>query len=188
MAYQAARFTAYHPHVDKLPDYLAPGLRVVFCGTAASTRSADVGGYYAGPGNEFWGTLYQVGLIPVPLGPHLSARVLEFGIGLTDLAKRVARSSDRGLGSEFDVERFTEAMRRLSPRWIAFHGKTAGKVVSSALGHGARVALGVQSWTIGTSRVHVVPSMSGANRDPSKLEGKPSREAWFADLARVIGQ
>jgi TDG/mug DNA glycosylase family protein len=39
--------------VDKLPDYLALDLRVVFCGTAVSARSAEVGGYYAGPGNEF---------------------------------------------------------------------------------------------------------------------------------------
>jgi TDG/mug DNA glycosylase family protein len=174
--------------VDKLPDYLAPGLRVVFCGTAVGTRSAEVGGYYAGPGNEFWGTLYEVGLVSVPLGPHLSERVLEFGIGLTDLAKRVAQSSDRGLASEYDVEGFTERMGRFAPKWIAFHGKTAGNVASSALGHGSRVALGAQSWTIGASRVFVVPSMSGANCDPSRLEGKPNRAAWFAELARLVGR
>ena len=32
-----------------LPDVLAPGLRVVFCGTAPGTASARAGAYYAGP-------------------------------------------------------------------------------------------------------------------------------------------
>ena len=40
-----------------LPDVLAKGLRVVFCGTAASAMSAEQGAYYAGRGNAFWGTL-----------------------------------------------------------------------------------------------------------------------------------
>jgi len=37
-----------------LPDVLAANLDVVFCGTAAGKRSAEVGMYYAGPGNRFW--------------------------------------------------------------------------------------------------------------------------------------
>lgn len=36
-----------------LPDRLGPGLRVVFCGTAAGAVSARKGHYYAGPGNLF---------------------------------------------------------------------------------------------------------------------------------------
>ena len=54
----------------KLPDVVLPGLKVVFCGTAAGTRSAQVGAYYAGRGNKFWRTLFQVGLTPRPLDPH----------------------------------------------------------------------------------------------------------------------
>jgi double-stranded uracil-DNA glycosylase len=37
----------------RLPDYLAFGLRVVFCGTAAGKTSASSGHYYAGTGNLF---------------------------------------------------------------------------------------------------------------------------------------
>lgn len=169
-----------------LPDYLQPGLRVVFVGTAVGLRSAQVGGYYAGPGNEFWGTLHQVGLIPVPLGHHLSERVLEFGIGLTDLAKDVSASSDRGLPGHYDIPGFVEKIERFRPAWLAFHGKEAGRTASKALGHGNHVSLGVQPWTIGESQVFVCPSMSGANRDPERLEGKQSREAWFADLAGLL--
>jgi TDG/mug DNA glycosylase family protein len=166
--------------VDKLPDYLAPGLDLVICGTAAGTRSAAVGGYYAGTGNEFWGTLHQSGLIPVPLGPSLSHRVLEFGIGLTDLLKARAQSHDQGLKGSYDVERFVGSMERYAPTWIAFHGMEAGKVVSGHLGHGRAVSLGTQGWLVGVSRVFVLPSMSGANR------GTPDRERWFVELGELL--
>lgn len=33
--------------MDILPDVLKPGLKVVFCGTAAGNRSATNGAYYA---------------------------------------------------------------------------------------------------------------------------------------------
>lgn len=172
--------------MSTLPDFLAPELRVVFCGTAAGVKSAESGGYYAGAGNEFWGTLYEVGLIPEPLGPHLSHRVLEFGIGLTDLAKDVASSSDRGLGAHYDVQAFVAKIDANAPAWVAFHGKKAAEVVASHLHVGRDVGFGEQAWSVAAARAFVVPSMSGANRDASRLEGKPSREAWFHELKRVV--
>ena len=45
-----------------LPDYLSPGLKVVFVGTAAGERSAARGHYYAGRGNKFWELLWEAGL------------------------------------------------------------------------------------------------------------------------------
>jgi double-stranded uracil-DNA glycosylase len=133
-------------------------------------------GYYAGQGNEFWGTLYEVGLITEPLGPHLSHRVLEFGIGLTDLAKDVAASSDRGLASAYDIEGFVAKMRTYVPAWVAFHGKEAAKAVSRVLGGVDDVRYGIQQRCVAASRVFVVPSMSGSNRNPSRLEGKPTEK------------
>jgi len=56
------------PHV--LPDMLRPGLRLVICGSAAGAVSATHGAYYAGPGNRFWRTLFEVGLTPRRLEPH----------------------------------------------------------------------------------------------------------------------
>jgi len=52
-----------------LPDILRPGMRVVFCGTAAGTAFARAGAYYAGPGNAFWATLHSTGLTPVRFSP-----------------------------------------------------------------------------------------------------------------------
>ena len=76
-----------------LPDYLQPGLRLVFVGFNPSMRSAAVGHYYAGPGNLFWPLLSEAGLLPEPLTYAQDHRILQFGIGLTDLVKRPTPSS-----------------------------------------------------------------------------------------------
>jgi TDG/mug DNA glycosylase family protein len=168
-----------------LPDYLQSGLRAVVCGTAVATASRDRGGYYAGSGNEFWAFLFASRLTEELLGPDSDGRVLEFGIGLTDLVKDRAASSDRGL-SGYDVGRFIVRMKRYRPRWIAFHGKTAAKEVSAFLGLGRSLALGVQTWTVAGIPVYVLPSSSGSNRDPLRLEGKTSRLAWFKAFKRTL--
>jgi TDG/mug DNA glycosylase family protein len=59
----------------------------VFCGTAAGLESARRQHYYAGPGNEFWSMLHQSGLVAERLRPQEDARILDFGLGLTDLPK-----------------------------------------------------------------------------------------------------
>jgi TDG/mug DNA glycosylase family protein len=67
---------------DILPDILEPNLRVVFCGMAAGTASAAKGAYYAGPGNKFWPTLFNLGIIPVQLSSQEFRQVTRYGIGL----------------------------------------------------------------------------------------------------------
>src|SRR5260221_12321249 len=109
----------------KLPDYLAPNLRVVICGTAAGTTSASRGHYYAGPGNLFWTYLHRAEITAEPLVPSIDYRILEYEVGLTDLAKTVAASSDRGLRKHYDVDAFVSKIEDYRPRWVAFHGKEA---------------------------------------------------------------
>jgi TDG/mug DNA glycosylase family protein len=166
---------------DVLPDYLARGLRVVICGTAVATRSASMGRYYAGPGNEFWQLLWSSRIIGEPLSPLSDSQVLRFGVGLTDLVKSSAASSDRGLRG-FDVAGFIEKIAHYEPAWVAFHGKTAAKQVSRHLGFARDVNLGEQPWQVADRPVFVLPSASGANRDPARLEGKSTRVEWFREL------
>ena len=52
------------------PDLLRPGLRIVFCGTAAGTVSAARGAYYAHPQNRFWSALHASGSTPRLLQPE----------------------------------------------------------------------------------------------------------------------
>ena len=142
-----------------LPDVLAPDLRVVFCGSAAGTASARAGAYYAGPGNRFWPTLHEVGLTPHPLAPRDFPIVIDYGIGLTDLAK-YKFGPDMSLSSAADdPAALRTKILRHRPRTVAFVGKRAAAVVLAR-----RVGYGRQPETIGTTTIHVLPSPSGAAR------------------------
>lgn len=77
--------------VTVLPDVLGPGLKVVFCGTAVGTESAQIGTYYAGLSNQFWSVLYRIGLTPRQLAPQEFYTLSQYGIGLMDLFKKGSR-------------------------------------------------------------------------------------------------
>ena len=144
---------------EVLPDTLRPGLQAVFCGTAAGTASARAKAYYAGPGNAFWRTLHATGLTPVQLAPSEYMRLLDFGIGLTDLCK-VRHGSDAEVGTaEFDVDQLQARIREVEPAYLAFNGKNAAQ---GALER--PVDFGPQEEQIGGATVWVLPSTSGAAR------------------------
>jgi TDG/mug DNA glycosylase family protein len=144
---------------EVLRDILEPGLRVVFCGTAAGTASAKARAYYAGPGNAFWPTLHAIGLTPVQLAPAEFARLPEYGIGLTDICK-VLYGSDEEVGTvEFDVDGLQARVAAVEPATLAFNGKNAAR---GALERD--VGYGLQPERIGGAEVWVLPSTSGAAR------------------------
>lgn len=168
-----------------LPDLLRPGLDVVFCGTAVADKSAEVGHYYAGPGNEFWQLLAESGIVPHRVRPADDHTVTELGIGLTDLVKHRSASDDGLLAvDDFDVDGVRQKIEAYAPRWVAFHGKTAARAFRRVSGS-AEQRLGVQTWRIAASQVFVVPSASGSNRRPS-YDGLSSRLEWFQQLRDVV--
>ena len=144
---------------DVLPDVLRPGLRIVFCGTAAGAASAQARAYYAGPGNGFWRTLHETGLTPVELAPAEFARLPEYGIGLTDICK-VLHGSDLEVGTaEFDVDGLQARIAEAEPIHLAFNGKNPAR---GALERD--LDYGIQPEQIGGATVWVLPSTSGAAR------------------------
>lgn len=142
-----------------LPDVLRPGLRLVFCGTAAGKRSAQDGAYYAHPGNMFWRALYQAGLTPRLLAPQEFPQLLEFGIGLTDLAKRHIGNDDELPKDAFDVRGLLSKIERYAPAMLAFTSKHAARTVL-----GAHASYGLQDRAFGSTKVFVLPSPSGQAR------------------------
>ena len=145
---------------DVLPDVLGPGLRVVFCGSAAGAVSARVGAYYAGPGNMFWPTLHRVGLTPRLLAPTEFRTVLRYGIGLTDLCKtKSGADTDLSLEAD-DAQALAEKIARHRPAVLAFNGKRAARVFLGA----ETLDYGEQARCIGETAIHVLPSTSGAAR------------------------
>lgn len=150
---------------EVLRDVLGPGLRVVFCGTAPGTASAQARAYYAGPGNAFWQALYLTGLTPVELVPAEFERLPEFGIGLTDICK-VSYGSDAEVGvDEFDLGGLQEKIAAAGPGCLAFNGKNAAR---GALERD--VAYGPQDEQIGGAPIWVLPSTSGRARRFWKIE------------------
>jgi double-stranded uracil-DNA glycosylase len=114
--------------MEKLPDQLADNLRLVFVGTAASTRSADVGHYYAHPGNRFWRTLHQTGITDRRYEPHEFTALLKLGIGFTDLCKTGAGMDHQALAFPIDIPAFREKMLKYRPHTIAFTSKKAASL------------------------------------------------------------
>jgi TDG/mug DNA glycosylase family protein len=144
----------------QLPDYLQPGLKIVFVGFNPGERSARIGHYYAGRGNQFWNFLFESGLVPEPLRPEDDHRVLEFGLGLTDVVKRWSRSSSELRADDYrlGVPRLATKLRQYAPRIVAFNGKIA---FENFRGRPAR--LGWQRELVEGARVFVLPSTSGRN-------------------------
>lgn len=143
-----------------LPDVLPPGLRLVFCGTQAGRASAQRGAYYAGPGNKFWRTLHEVGLVPQQLDPADFREMPRYGIGFTDVAKATF-GPDAGLKRHhFDAESFNEKMTSRPPVFIAFNGKRAAQAIFER--PGPAISYGLQSTRIAGAAVFVLPSTSGA--------------------------
>lgn len=166
--------------MQSLPDYLRPNLRLVFVGFNPGTRSAEIGHYYAGRGNLFWPLLYEAGLIPEPITYTEDARVLEFGIGLTDLVKRSTPSSGDLTTAEARAGGPVLERKLLDhqPRVVCFNGKG----VYAWYSRQQTVLLGPQDTPIGTSRVFVVSSTSARNGRFSRVEKADA----FRALARFI--
>jgi TDG/mug DNA glycosylase family protein len=117
-----------------IPDLLAPGLDLVFCGTAPSPASFTARAYYANPGNAFWPTLHAVGLTPERLAPQRFPELLGFGIGLTDLNKTEVGSDHELTPAAMDAKSLHANLRKFRPAAIAFTSN-----------HAASLALGVKS-------------------------------------------
>jgi len=145
-----------------LPDYLRTGLTAVFVGTSVATVSADAGHYYFNPQNRFWELLAATGLLGHErLGPADDHRVCDYGIGLTDVVKHRAESSDaRLLPEDFGPAAFVEKVLRYQPKVVAFNGEKAGTVVARHLRQPRMREDGPGSWRIGESRVYRLPSSS----------------------------
>jgi TDG/mug DNA glycosylase family protein len=162
-----------------LPDVLQHNLKLVFCGTAAGTKSAQVGAYYAGPGNQFWDVLQRVGLTPHKLEPHHFRALPQYGIGLTDLAQKTSGMDKVLKRADFDVEGFRRKMLDYRPRMIAFNGK---KSASMFFGRDTKyISYGLQAEMLGQSAIFVLPSTSGPAR------GFWDESQWQALAERVRG-
>jgi double-stranded uracil-DNA glycosylase len=143
-----------------VPDVLAPGLRVVFCGINPGRVSAAAGAHFANPRNDFWRLLHAARFTPRLYAPSEQLALLAEGIGITNAAPRTTPGSGDLRRADFAgaAERLERLARELEPGWIGFVGKEAYRGA-----FGERPGLGLQERTLGATRLFVLPSTSPAN-------------------------
>jgi mismatch-specific thymine-DNA glycosylase len=148
-------------------------------GINPSDRSARVGHYYAGRTNLFWPILYESGVIPEPLSYDEDRRIIEFGIGMTDLVKRPTRGIEEIERQEYAEGRvlLAQKLEDLHPRVIAFNGKTAYEKFA-----GRSCKLGLQKDRLYGASVFVLPSTSSQNAGTSLAVKK----RYFKKLADLL--
>lgn len=154
-----------------VPDLLAPGLDLVFCGTAPSPASFKARAYYANPGNAFWPTLHAVGLTPERLAPQRYPELLSLGIGLTDLNKTEYGSDHQLSRHAMDAAALHAKLRRFRPAAVAFTSK-----------HAASLALGLKSPAYGRQAEPIEGAVAFVLASPS---GR-ARSFWTLEPWRAV--
>jgi TDG/mug DNA glycosylase family protein len=144
-----------------VPDVIAPGLDVLFCGINPGLYTAAVGHHFARPGNRFWKALHAGGFTPRVLSPWEERELLRYGCGITNVVAR-ATAAAAELAREELAEGgrlLGEKARRFAPRWLAVLGMGAYRTAFGRAG----AALGPQDETVGGARVWILPNPSGLN-------------------------
>src|SRR5580693_7428912 len=164
-----------------LPDYLRKGMKLIMVGSNPGDRSARVGHYYAGRGNQFWPIMYESGVIPEPISYEDDRSIVEFGIGMTDLVKRPTRGVEELERQEFAEGRvlLAQKLEELRPKVIAFNGKMVYEKFA-----GRACKLGLQKEQLHGAQVFVLPSTSGENGGTERAV----KMRYFKKLALLLKQ
>ena len=162
-----------------MPDVLAPGLAVVFCGINPGRFSDAASAHFANPRNDFWRLLHASRLTPRLFDPSEQFDLLPLGIGVTNAAFRTTPGSGDLRAGDFagSAERLAELARDLRPGVIAFVGKEAYRGPFRE-----RPEHGLQQPRLGETGLFVLPSTSPANAAVPWDE----RLRWFRSLAELI--
>jgi TDG/mug DNA glycosylase family protein len=145
----------------RVPDIVAPNLKILFVGINPGLYSGAVGHHFARPGNRFWPALQRAGLTPRLFAPQEERALLDSGIGITNIVNRTTATARELSQKELTAggRRLTAKIKRLRPCVVAFLGIDAYR---SAFG-ARRVRIGSQALAIGTARIWVLPNPSGLN-------------------------
>jgi TDG/mug DNA glycosylase family protein len=158
-----------------VPDVIAPGLKILFCGINPGLYSGAVGHHFARPGNRFWPALHDARFSDRLLSPFDEHALLPLGCGITNLVNRATATADQLEAAELVAggRQLERKLRRFRPSFVAFLGVMAYR---TAFGR-PRAMLGLQEERIAHSAVWILPNPSGLNAHYQK-----------ADLARLFAE
>jgi len=144
-----------------IPDVIAPGLRVLFCGINPGLYSGATGHHFARPGNRFWPALHHAGFTARLLDPSEQRELLGAGCGITNLVSRTTATADQLEPHELVAgrSRLERKVTRCKPAVVAVLGIGAYR---TAFGE-SRAALGRQPHRLAGAVLWVLPNPSGLN-------------------------
>jgi TDG/mug DNA glycosylase family protein len=163
-----------------IPDVIAPGLDVLFCGINPGLYSAATGWHFARPGNRFWPALAAAGFTRTVLHPSQRAELLASGLGITNLVARGTATAAELKDDELRAgrRRLERKVRRFRPRAVAIIGVGAYRTAFDR----PLATFGRQVETLNGAMLWVLPNTSGLN---AHYQAEDFRRA-FAALRRAV--
>jgi double-stranded uracil-DNA glycosylase len=164
----------------RLPDVVAPGLSILFCGINPGLYSAATGHHFARPGNRFWPTLFAAGFTPRLLRADEDATLLALGLGITNLVARTTASADLLTRKELTAGAKTleRKLRAHRPKVLAMVGLGAYRTAFEE----PKASCGLQPRSIGATQIWLLPNPSGLNAHHQAAE----LAALFGELRRYV--
>jgi TDG/mug DNA glycosylase family protein len=144
-----------------VPDTIAPGLRVLFCGINPGLYTAAIQAHFGRPGNRFWPALFAAGFTPRLLQPWEKQEMLALGLGITNVAPRATARADELPKEELEAgaRGLVKRVEKYKPRVLAILGAGAYRTAF----HRPKAKIGLQAETLGDTRIWVLPNPSGLN-------------------------
>ena len=144
-----------------VPDVVAPGLKVLFCGINPGLYTAAIGHHFGRPGNRFWPALHRSGFTPRRLEPWEEGELLLLGLGITNLVARTTAVATELSKAELKEggAQLVERLAEYRPQWLAMLGLGSYRAAFGLAG----ASMGPQPGSLGPSRVWLLPNPSGLN-------------------------
>ena len=145
----------------RVPDLIASGLRVLFCGINPGLYSGATGHHFARPGNRFWPALYAAGFTARLVSPWEEHELLLEGLGITNLVARATATAAELTPDELKAgrRRLERKVARYRPAWVAVVGIGAYRMAFDR----PKAQMGRQPQTVAGSGLWVLPNPSGLN-------------------------
>jgi TDG/mug DNA glycosylase family protein len=166
----------------RVPDLIAPGLAILFCGINPGLYSGATGYHFARPGNRFWRALHAAGFTERVIAPWEERLLLARGLGITSLVARATATAAELDDGELVAgrARLARLVRRYRPRTVAILGIGAYRTAFAR----PRAVVGPQVETLAGAALWVLPNPSGLNANHQL----PELAAAFAALREAAGR
>jgi TDG/mug DNA glycosylase family protein len=140
-------------------DLIEPGLRVVFCGINPGLYTAAIGHHFGRPGNRFWKVIHLAGFTDRQLSPFEERRLLDMGVGVTNLVPRATAAAGELTPDELrqGVGRVEQLACEHRPDCVAFLGMLAYRTATGR----RQASIGLQPERMCDSRLWLLPNPSG---------------------------